>query len=42
MDKINFLCGIVCAQSKKLKEDILVAFGRENLWAGKWCITFWV
>ena len=29
-DKINFLCDIVCAQSKKLKEDILVAFDWEK------------
>ena len=27
-DNINFLCDIVCAQSKKLKENILVVFDR--------------
>ena len=37
-----FLCDRVCTQSKKLKENILVAFWSGKLWAGKWCITFWV
>ena len=29
-DDNNFLCDRVCTQSKKLKEDILVVFDREN------------
>ena len=41
-DDSYFLCDRVCAQNKKLKEDILVAFDRGKMWAGKWCITFWV
>ena len=31
MDDNYFLCDKVCTQSKKLKEDILVAFDRENV-----------
>ena len=30
MDDNYFLCDRVCIQSKKFKEDILVAFDREN------------
>ena len=30
-DDIYFLCDRVCTQSKKLKDDILVAFDRENV-----------
>ena len=31
MDDSYFLCDRVCTQRKKLKEDILVAFDRENV-----------
>ena len=31
MDDNYFLCDRVCTQSKKFKEDILVAFDRENV-----------
>ena len=32
----------VCTQSKKLFDDIMASLDLENMWAGKWCITFWV
>ena len=35
-------CNRVCTQSKKLCEHILASLDREKMWAGKWCINFWV
>ena len=35
-------CYRVCTQSKKLYEDILASLDPEKMWAGRWCITFWV